>query len=345
MPADLKPEDVLKSLKKGRVEPFYLFYGPEEFRLEKTLDTVRNTLVPESFRDLNVEIFYADRKTSCGEIVHHARSLPFLASLRVVIVRRVENFSPGQLEEFLPYLDNPSETTCLIFISSKTDFKKRFYKSIRDLGRSVYFSDLSEREVGRWIHQTARELGLDMDRAACEYLQQIVGSRLRDLSIELEKMYLRYGEANVGVEEVRELTTHSRTYSIFELMDAVSLKDSAGSLTVVNRFLEEASEKDAALRLMGMLNRQMRLLWQTKEILSGGGRESELSRALGIPPFSAKGFAQHSRHWTPGELRKALRLLYDADGLLKAGSRPKPVLENLILCICSGESAYEDEAI
>ena len=136
MPEELRPEDVLDSLAKGRLAPFYLFYGPGEFRLEKVLDTIRDRYLPESARDLNLEICYGD-ETESQEIISRARSLPFLASNRLIIVRRTENFRAEALERFLPYFEDPAETTCLIFVSSKTDFKKKFYKKIKSLGRAV----------------------------------------------------------------------------------------------------------------------------------------------------------------------------------------------------------------
>ncbi len=58
MPGDLPPDDVLKSLEKAQLAPYYLFYGPGEFRLEKVLDRIREGFIPESARDFNLEILY-----------------------------------------------------------------------------------------------------------------------------------------------------------------------------------------------------------------------------------------------------------------------------------------------
>ncbi len=335
MARDLLPEDVLKSLEKGQLAPFYLFHGDGEFRLEKTLDRIRNDFIPPSARDFNLEVFYAGEKTDPAEVVNHARSLPFLTGNRLIIVRRAENFSSGELEAFLPYLEKPAETTCLIFVASRTDFRRSFYKRIKDLGRAVHFTRLKEREVVPWIKRTAKELGLNMDGQASAHLHQIVGNRLRDLYAELEKLRLRYGEEHVGVEEVKELAIHSRVYTIFELMQKVSEKNCPESLAVLNRFLEEEDKRDAPLRILGMLNRQMRIIWQTKSILSKGGHSRDVSKKLGLPDFSAKDFVKVAPYWTVRELETGLQLLYETDGLLKSGLRAKPILENLVFALCA----------
>ena len=335
MAGDLLPEDLLKSLANGQLAPFYLFYGPEEFRLEKVLDRIRNDFIPASARDFNQEIFYAGEKTDPAEIINRALSLPFLAGSRLIIVRRTENFRTRELETFLPYLEKPADTTCLIFISAKTDFRKSFYKRIKEQGRAVNFTKLRESQVVPWIRGAARELGLKIDGQACAYLHQIVGNSLRDLYAELEKLNLRYGEEMVGVEQVKGLAIHSRVYTIFELMNKVSEKNCHESLAVLNRFLEEEDKKDAPLRILGMLNRQIRIMWQTKSILSRGGEIRAVAKKLGLPDFSARDFARHVQYWSTEELERGVDLLYRADGLLKSGSRAKPVLENLLFALCA----------
>jgi DNA polymerase-3 subunit delta len=335
MPRDLAPEEVLKSLEEGDLAPFYLFHGPGEFRLEKVLDKIRSDFVPASARALNVEVVYGGEKIDPAEIIIRARSLPFLSSNRLIIVRRVEKFRAGELEMFLPYLEQPVKTTCLIFISSKTDFRMSFYKQIRSLGGAVNFTNLSERQVVPWIKRTAGEMGLKIDGEACAYLHQIVGNNLRELFAELEKLRLRYGEEAIGVEQVKELALHTRVYTIFELMNRISERKCSESLRILNRFLEEEDKLGAPLQILGMLNRQFRLLWQTKQILSKGGSKADVVRTLGLPDFSARDFVAHSQVWSVKELEKGLELLYQTDGLLKSGSRPKPVLENVLFSLCT----------
>lgn len=330
---DLQPESVLKALEKGKLSPYYLFYGPGEYRLEMVLERIRKDYIPESSRDLNLEILYGD-EISPAEVVNHARSIPFLAPNRLIILRRTERMNAASLEHFLPYMEQPVETTCMIFISSKTNFSTKFYKKFRASGRAVQFMDLKENQVVPWIKRLAKDMDLQIDSQGCSALQQIVGNSLRDLHAELEKLRIRHGKNPVGVEEVRNLAIHSRIYSIFELMDKVSEKKTAESLDVLNRFLEEEDKRAAPLQIMGMLNRQIRILLQTKAITDHGGGKKEVSKRLHLIPFSAGKFVMQAKKWSETELEKGLKLLYGADGLLKSGSRPQPVLENLIVSLC-----------
>ena len=330
---DLQPESVLTALEKGKLAAYYLFYGPDEFRLEKVLDRIRNEFIPVSARDLNVEILYGD-EVSPAEVISHARSMPFLAPNRLIVLRRTEKLNVANLELFLPYLERPADTTCLIFITAKTNFNMQFYKKIRAVGRAVNFVAPKENQVVPWIKRMAKSLDLQIDGQACAYLQRVVGNNLRDLYAELEKLGIRHGKDPVGVEEVKALVIQSRVYSIFELMDHVSERKPSTSLAILNRYLEEEDKRTAPLQIIGMLNRQIRLLLQTKVILEKGGGAKDVAKRLHLIPFSAGKFSMQARKWSEKELEDGLKQLYGADGLLKSGSRPRPVLENLIVSLC-----------
>jgi DNA polymerase-3 subunit delta len=332
MAGDLRPENVIKALEKGRLAPFYLFYGPGEFRMEKVLEKVRASYIPESVRDFNLELFYGGEATP-EEIILKAKSMPFMAKNRLIIVRRTDQFSKEELEKFLTYLENPPESTCVIFISAKTDFNKRFYRAIRASALAVKFDALREDEVVPWIQETAKELGLQMDDDASDYLASVVGNNPRELHTELEKLRLRYTRVK-GIEQVKELVMHSRIYTIFELMEKVSVKNIADSLKVLERFLAEEDKRYAPLQVIGMLNRQIRLLWQTKEVLMKGGGFVEVAEGLGRNRFKTRDFMNQAGYWSKKELERGLKVLYEADGRLKSGSRPKPVLEKVIISLC-----------
>ena len=58
MAGELRPEDVVHALEKGKLPPFYLFYGPNEFILERLLAKIKDNYIPENARDFNMEICY-----------------------------------------------------------------------------------------------------------------------------------------------------------------------------------------------------------------------------------------------------------------------------------------------
>jgi DNA polymerase-3 subunit delta len=96
----------------------------------------------------------------------------------------------------------------------------------------------------------------------------------------------------------------------------------------------EEEDKDGGLKIMGMLNRQIRLLWQAKSVIEGGGRAPDVARKIRLPIFLARRIVDQSKNWSTEDLERAIHLLYQADGLIKSGSQGRLVLENLILSLC-----------
>ncbi|MBN1904217.1 MAG: DNA polymerase III subunit delta [Deltaproteobacteria bacterium] len=332
MAGDLQPEDVTRALEKGRLAPFYLFYGPNEFLIERVLDNIREKFIPENARDFNMETCYGG-EVNPSDVINRAQSLPFLSSNRLIILKRTDAYKAEQLNKFVPYLEKPVDSTCLIFLSEKTDFKNKFYKTIRGAGLAVNFSDLKNFQVIPWIQTTAREIGLNIDRDACALLQDISGGGLRKIYGELEKLKLSFGDKKVKEAEVKELAINSRMFTIFELMDALSEKKTVQLLSALSRFLDEEDKRAAPLQIIGMLNRQIGLLWQASILASEGKGAGEIASKLAIAPFSAEKLIRQSKNWSAKGLKKGISLLYETDRLLKSGSRPRPVLENLFLSL------------
>jgi len=325
----------MNSLDKGAFAPFYLFYGPEDFWLEITLDRIKKDFIPDSVKAFNLETLYGD-EVSAQEILSRAHLVPFMSSHRLLIVRGTEYFTKDAYQQFLSYMDNPVDSTCIIWISDKTDLKGVFYKKFKELGRAVHFKKLSERQVFTWLQKRAKELGLDIDKEASSFMYQIVGSSLRDLFSEMSKLSLRYPHSRIGVEQIKELATFSRLFTVFDLVDYVSKKDTSHAIVVLNKLFEtQGRDAHTLLGLLGMLARQIRLILKAKSGLKNrGGRPGAIKRLQPLPTFVIEKYLAQERFWQEEELEEALHNIYDADGLIRTGSKGDLVLENLIFLLC-----------
>ncbi len=334
MKKDLSPEKVLAQIEKGDFLPYYLLYGPDEFRKEQLLTRMRQVFLPESSRDFNLQTFYAD-EAEAPEILDAARSAPFLADRRLIIVRRVEAFKARDLEVFAPYFENPVHSTCIVFVSIRED-AKRLIKLMGKKGGIINFKALRDAQVVSWLRHTSKEMGLRITWEACAYLHEIVGNNLMELYNELEKLFLRYSDKEeVGIEKVQELSIHSREYTIFELVDSLAHKKVEKTLGILRPFLEEG-DRDAALRIIGMLNRQIRLMWTTTVFSKKGEKASRIAARLGIREYQVNKLLDQSEQWTEEEFKRFIDGLYEADSLIKTGTPAGLTLENLFISFCGG---------
>ncbi len=333
MSYDLSPEAIIRHLDNHNLAPFYLFYGPSEFLKETVLAKLKKLVLDPATAELNYQSFYAD-EAGAEQVIEAARSLPFMSDHRVVVVRRAEAFSRSDQEKFLPYLDSPVESTYLIFLTVEGNLRHPLFSRIRKYGTAVRFLALKETQVITWLLATARDMGINISREACAYLRQIVGDRLMELHGELQKLATRYGSRRIGVEQVQEMATKTRPYSVFELMDHLSEKDCKKALEALHRLLDQGG-KNSALPILGMLNRQFRLLWKARHLTKGGAQKQAPS-ALGVPPFLARKLLVQAGRWSEVQLRDFLESLCLADSRLKSGSQENVILDHLVISLCKG---------
>lgn len=333
---DLTPESVLSALNKGAVAPFYLFYGPEDFWLEITLDAIKKVLIPESVKEFNMETLYGG-ELSAAEVINRASLLPFMSARRLLIVRATQNFTKGELDRFVPYVENPVDSTCIIWVWGKAELSHMLCRRCRELGRAVHFRKLSDRQVYSWIQKRADELGLVIERDAAAFLNQAVGNSLRDLFSELSKLSLRHPNSRIGVEQIKELTTFSKLFTVFDLVDFVGRRDAPHAVRALTRLFDaQGRDSSSVLGILGMLARQIRLLLKTKEGLKGTGGKGRVAEKLRpLPQFVIEKCIAQEKVWDESELEKALLEFYDADGLIRTGSRGDLVVESLIFRLCS----------
>ncbi|RLB11574.1 MAG: DNA polymerase III subunit delta [Deltaproteobacteria bacterium] len=319
-----------------KIAPFYLFYGENEFQKDKAVEELKNKILAKSSNiELNYRVFYADEiSADTSSVFNFINSFPFMADKKIAVIKNVDKLSNELLDRFLNYIQNPSDFVSIVFLAEKPDFKISFFKYIKDSGNAIYFKQLNEAETIAWIHKTAKQMGLDISHDACVYLFLTVGNNLYELHSELQKLFSFYGKENkIGVEEIKSIISPSRDYSIFDLVDNVAFKRLPEALKALNNYLEREG-KEKALLVLNMLIRQLTLLQKTKIVLRTGDKK-KLQKKLHLYSFLVNKLVEQNRFWTEEEIEKAFDLLSEADLLIKSGSPPTLVLEQLITSLCS----------
>ena len=139
----LDPGQLRGELKEGSIHSVYLFAGADGFRAERTARWLREKVVDPAMGGLNSESIWADER-SPAQIAEAAAAYPMFGGRRFLWVRHAEMLSSGTaIESLLQYLSRPSESTVLVFTSSKLDKRLKFTAACAAKGRVVDFAPLS----------------------------------------------------------------------------------------------------------------------------------------------------------------------------------------------------------
>jgi DNA polymerase-3 subunit delta len=236
-------------------------------------------------------------------------------------MRRLE-LNAAALQAINDYLDHPAPRTWVVLLAEGAKprdlAKNPVWGRLQKEGAALGFFRLKEAELLQWLTQEARGLGKTLTLAAAQRLVEVVGDNLADLSQELEKLALYAGEEkSLTPGLVNQLATHSRTYNIFALLDALGEPGPHKRLTALAHLLD-LGEKEP--KILATLAGHLRKLIRLKE------------GALNLPQWQQQKVAQQAKQFSIAALRSHLFLLHQVDLALKtsAGS-PRLWLEWALL--------------
>jgi DNA polymerase III subunit delta len=317
------------------IDPVYLLTGDQELLRELAGKTLRGAVVGEAPTAFNFERFDAE-ETSADQILMTANMMPLLGGRRLVHVKRAGRLVESG-ESFHRYLDDPSPYTCLVLdLDRKPDAR---LKSTKDLLQKVVVVQCDAPrpwELEEWVAEEARARGLRLGRDDLRYLVAEMGSDLRRLVNELEKLSLYAGGERLDPETLAGVLGRGKAQSIFKLIDAVAAGDAGSALRQLGRLLEEG---EAPLKILALLDRLVGQLRVAKQAQSSGAKDAGLASILGVPPAAARGLAQGARRLDEAFLRRAVGAVADTDRLLKSSRLPgRVVLESLVLTLARRET-------
>ncbi len=323
------------SLKQQGPGCLYLVVGEEDLLRDSVVNVLTQAVLGVEGDAFNYEQFYGD-EASGVDIRNSIAAVPVFAVRRLVVVKAAEKLNARESEPLLEYVNTPVESTTLVFVSSKMDGRLKFSQALARSAVVVDCSPLREAQLPTWISREAERLGLRVEEAAAQLLQEVCSASLYSVRRELEKLasYVPSDRA-VTAADVYQLRGMEPGASVFDLTLAIGEGRRGRALSILARNLEAG---EAPLRILGALAWQYRRIWKVKDLLAQGGREGEAARSLRMDPGKVRAFLNQ---FSESHLALAIRLFLEADGQLKggSGSRPKMILERVLLTLCEKSAA------
>jgi len=321
-----------RHLKRRTLKPLYLFYGDEEFLMLRALERLGTALQgPEG--EAPVKVVLEAQEVALPEFLAQARMTPLWGAGQLLVLRRAETYPAKALNAVLQYLEHPAPRAWVVLLApglkARDLAKSAVWKRLQEEDAALGFSHLRDGELQQWLAREAQALGKTLSLAAARRLVEVVGDSLSELAQELEKLALFAGqEKNLAPSLVTQLATHSRTYNIFALVDALGDKGAQKRLSALAHLLDLG---EPPARILVMLARQLRLLLRLKDAPPGTPPEA-LARILEVPPWKMKELSQQAARFTIPTLQTHLWRLHQTDRQLKTSAgNPRLWLEWCLL--------------
>lgn len=323
---------------------FYLFHGEDEYRRSLQLATMKAKLGDPVTVALNTTELNG-RRLTLDELISVCDAMPFLAEKRLVIVYNLAarferkkgtaeddaEQDPAFLEQFEEYVNSLPESTRLVLVEDgKIKDTNRIYKIVTksDQGHLHEFAAPRPEDLNPWIAQHVEEKGGRIERAAVNALAAFVGSDLRLLDQEIDKLLTYAGpERAVTEQDVGLLVSYAQA-NIFDMVDALGKRDTRRAMELMEQLLESGEHP---LYLLRMIVRQFRILIQIKELLAKGTPVKDIQGLLRLHPYVVKKTTGQAANFSILQLEVIFKQLHEVDAAVKSGEMEPALALNLFV--------------
>lgn len=249
--------------------------GSNFYLLKRRLDELASEFVGR-YGELALEGIDAEEADS-RVVLDAVQSLPFLASRKMVIVRRAgvnKNIS-GQIEQII---NSAGDSTDLILYEPDLDKRSAYYKVLKSKSQLEEYSELDTRALAGWVAEEARRLGGEISPAVAGYLVERIGPNQQQLASELDKLIIY--EPKITREHVDLLTEKTPQSRVFDLLDAAFGGNKKKALQL---YEEQRAQKVEPQAIMAMIAWQLKLLALAK--LAGNKSAQQIAVDAGVSPW------------------------------------------------------------
>ncbi len=319
-------EDFESSFSARDFHPIYFFFGEEGLLIEEVIALLIEHALDEAGKSFNLDIVYGGN-TAGTDILAMASSFPMMGERRIVVVKEFDKvFDKDRL---LSYLEQPSQTTSLVLVSTKPDFRNKIFKTLKECATLGEFKQLYESEIPRWMSNRVSKGGKKITPDAAQLVQTYVGRSLREIHNEIEKLCIYVGEKSIiDADDVNSVVGLSRRWNIFELQKAVGQQQLPRAVEILENMLQGG---ESPIGIIVMMTRYFQKLWLIPELLSRKQSEYQIAAAVGVSPVFIKDYIGAARGYSSIQIRQSFYRLTEADEALKSSVMDQRTIMILLL--------------
>jgi len=327
-------------IRKGKIKPFYLFAGEEEYLKQEALQKLKEKIGISS-EQLNFTRLNAS-SVKARDIIETAFQIPFGSKWQLLVVEEAERLKSKAKERIIQYLKKPVASTCIVFMMKevKRDGFSHFFK---EKGAFIRFFPLRGKNLLSWIREKVEERGKSISEEALFELERRMGNDLYLLENEIEKLSsFIHPDPCIEKEHVILLCGETAGKSVFDFLAAFRARNLNLAVFLLQKLFEQGEEP---LYINFMLVREIRYLLfmklsSLKEKLDPlavakhlfPGRQENRDFYLKI----AQSYIEATRLFSLKELILAQQKMLKAEYLLKTGeSAPHLLIQKLVIEILS----------
>ena len=364
----------------------WAFVGSDDLKVKEAAQELTRSLLPPDAGDFGMEVIEgaADNVEHAVKIIWRTiediQTVPFFGGDKIVwlkgatfladnVTGRSENTLKALEELGKVLLEGSPPDIKWVITAVDVDKRRGFYNTLKKVANLQVFDAIDTSRAG-WeeavmalVEERAEDWGMRFEGDALELFVMLAGEQTRQIDNELEQLDLYVGKDRaVRPEDVRMMVSQTRNGIVWDLGNAIGMRDLPRALNVLEQLLEQG--ESAIGILLAAIVPRIRNLSQVRELADnynvrlnsyeGGAAYSQYVRLLdnlpeeihsalpkkkdgtGLNVFPLFLAAKEMGKYTAQELRAALEECLNANRRLVTSSLdPDVVLSQLLIRILS----------
>lgn len=308
----------------------HVLIGEDDFSIRQALEEIKKIIGDDTALLTNTTILDG-RQLTIEELRNACETVPFLSEKRLVIVegllgrfepvartgRKKPNnrSSEDDIRAFADGMKQLPGFTELVLVDGKTGGNNPLLRHLMTITGVRSFPLLKQSQLRQWIIRRVASGGGSISSQAVNSLVDFVGNDLWLMSNEIEKLIVYTAGRRIEEADVQALVSNAREAGVFAMVDAIiELRASKAQ-----EFLQQLLRQGAApAQLLVMISRQIRIIFQIKELRNQKKTRAEIQKKLGLTSdFVLKKAWEQSDRYSSTRLREIYHRLLETDLSIK----------------------------
>jgi len=317
---------------QGEAKVLHVFIGEDDFSIRQALEEIKKTIGGDTALLTNTTVLDG-RQVTIGQLRNACETVPFLSEKRLVIiegllgrfepagrtVKKKANHQSGEddIKAFSDGMKQLPEFTELVLLNGKTGGNNPLLRELMTITKVRSFPSLKDSQLRQWITQRVAGAGSSISPQAVNSLVGFVGNDLWLMSNEIEKLSVYAAGRSIEEDDVKALVSNAREAGVFAMVDAIIELRASKAQELLQQLLRQGV---APVQLLVMISRQIRIIFQIKELRKLKKTRAEIQKKLGLTSdFVLRKAWEQSDKYSSVRLREVYHRLLETDLSIKTG--------------------------
>jgi len=332
-------QTIIQNIKGKKFDPIYFLHGEEPYFIDQVMEAA-GSILPKAEKAFNEVIMYG-KDTEWKQIVDQCSQYPMMAPRRVIILKEAQYLS--KIEMLIKYIERPNPMTSLfIGYKKKIDGRKKIFSTLKKNSVVLESKKVKEYKMAEWISNHIRQRKRLIHPDNAQRLSGLLGNQLGKVINEIDKLMVTTPEGQeVTVDLIHKNVGMSKDYNVFELQNALSIRDTTKVFKIAEYFAAHPKENPIPLILANLYG-YFSKVYTTKANINLDNRALATKLNLFSPTFAGN-YKTAAKHYSMTQIRDVFNGLLEADKAFKGvgsrGAKPETILYDLLFSLFYGSAA------